>query len=160
MLALVQMPGNVVGVDTAWGPVGWRETWGSLLVSGVWAAVLTATLGPAHLSVEDHFWDLAVLHRRPIVVPCCVAEGEARLGPRRGRLMGHLAQAFGAVVGVWALWGWGHNVIRTTRDQDPNWVEGSRTPAKGVCCGEPQVADPPHPQQMAILSLPHTIAGE
>lgn len=81
MLALAQMPRNVVGVDTAWDPAGWREKWGSLLVSGVWATVLTATLGPGHLGVEDHLRDLAILHGRPIVVPCCIAEGEARLGP-------------------------------------------------------------------------------
>ena len=57
------------------------------------------------LGVEDDFWNLAVLHRCAIVVPGRIAEGEAGLGPRRGRLVGHLAQALGAIVGVWALWG-------------------------------------------------------
>lgn len=57
------------------------------------------------LGVEDDLRDLPVLHGRAIVVPGRVAEGEARLGPSRGRLVGDLAQALGAVVGVRALRG-------------------------------------------------------
>lgn len=55
------------------------------------------------LGVEDDFRDLPVLHRGAIVVPGRVTKGEAGLGPRGGRLMGHLAQPFGAIVRVWAL---------------------------------------------------------
>lgn len=47
--------------------------------------------GPGSLGVEDDLGDLTILHRRAVVVPSRIAEGEARLGPRCGRLMGYLA---------------------------------------------------------------------
>lgn len=64
-----------------------------------WAAGGQGTpSGRPSLGVEDDLGDLPVFHRRAVVVPGRIAEGEACLGPGGGRLVGHLAQALGAVV--------------------------------------------------------------
>lgn len=142
------------GVDTVWGACwGWCGMWGGPLVTGGFGLLSSAAWGPGRLGVEDHLGDLAVLHGRAIVVPSRVAKGEACLGPRRWRLVGHLAQAFGAVVGVRALWGWGHSAIRTPPPQDwgTNWAEGSRAPQRGVCAVGPQGGRPSNLHQMAPL---------
>lgn len=55
------------------------------------------------LGVEDDFGDLPILHRRAVVVPSRITEGEAGLSPRGGGLVGHLAKTFGAIVRVRAL---------------------------------------------------------
>lgn len=55
------------------------------------------------LRVEDDLWDLAVLHRRAVVVSRRVAEGEAGFGAGAGRLVRDLPHAFSAVVRVWTL---------------------------------------------------------
>lgn len=69
-------------------------------------------LGGEGLGVEDDFGDLPVLHRGSVVVPRRVTEGEAGLSPCGGRLVGHLAQAFGAIVRVRALGGVGGGEVR------------------------------------------------
>lgn len=101
------------------------------------------------LGVEDDFWNLAVLHRRAIVVPGRIAEGEAGLGPCCGRLMGHLAQALGAIVGVRALQGGPRRsarmcCMRTKLRAHPVCVAGLQRRTQG--CALPAL----HPSRWAL----------